>query len=136
MKPLNIFFIILILNTLNVQASVNTLACWIRNSTGPNGAAYCSFKTTHNDKLIKILTPVCKYTELHNHIHEGNIKRMRQIKYITISPKKLTELKPGSLHIMLMQINTNLIIGDSIPLKLIFEKSKNIELILPIKNKK
>ncbi len=53
--------------------------------------------------LIKVDSPAFGRIEMHNHIHDGNIMRMRKIERITLPPYKAVSLKSGGLHLMAFQ---------------------------------
>ena len=101
---------------------------WSRASAGPvkNGAA---FVTIHNhgeeDKLVAVRSDIAKRTELHTHIEDQGIFRMRPVDAIN-TKEGMSLLKPGGDHIMLMGLNAPLKEGDHFPLTLVFEKSGEI----------
>jgi copper(I)-binding protein len=64
--------------------------------------------------------------EVHTVIREGDVMRMREVTAIDLAPKSTTELKPGSYHIMLMELAGPLKAGDRFPLTLVFEKAGSI----------
>ncbi|MCP4924057.1 MAG: copper chaperone PCu(A)C [bacterium] len=127
--------LVCLFGAVEAKAEVSFSKVWARTSTGPNGAAYGTFKSMAGDRLISAESPVCEYVELHTHIHEGAIKRMRKVELIDIPAGETVMLKPGGLHIMLMKLNTDLAEGDQVPLTLTFEKAGVVELIAPVKKK-
>ncbi len=113
---------------------------WARASIGkaPNSAAYMTL-TTHGDvadRLISVATPIAEAAELHNHIMEGDIAKMRQIEAVDVKPGEPINLEPGGLHVMLMGLKEELKAGDVVPLTLTFEKAGDVTLDVPIKSLK
>jgi hypothetical protein len=108
---------------------------WARSSQGPNGAAFMILKTKEEggDRLISASSSVCSEVELHTHIQEGDVMRMRPVEDIEV--KDTAVLKPGGLHVMLMDLNHPLKEGDQIPLTLVFEKGGEIHLQVPVRKK-
>lgn len=53
-------------------------------------------------KLVKAESTAAKAVELHTHINDGGVMRMRQVPAIAIKAKGETALKPGSYHVMLI----------------------------------
>ena len=104
---------------------------WARASAGParNSAA---FMTIHNkgdaDRLVAAAGDVSKRVELHTHLMEGDVMKMRQVEAIDIPAGGMAELKPGSFHVMLIGLNEPLKEGDSFPLTLTFEKAGEVTL--------
>lgn len=93
----------------------------------PTGGAYLSVDNHGgNDRLLSASAEVSKTVELHTMSMDGNVMRMRQVESIDLPAGKLTELKPGALHMMLIGLKTPLKAGDSFPLKLMFEKAGEV----------
>lgn len=113
---------------------------WARASIGkaPNSAAYMTLMTRGEttDKLVAVETPAADRAELHHHVLEDGIAKMRQIEAIEIAPGEPATLEPGGLHIMLMGLTAKLEEGASLPLTLTFEKAGDITLEVPIKGLK
>ncbi len=90
------------------------------------GAAY--FDIINNggaDVLLSASTPASPHSELHTHIHENNIMKMRKVDHVDIAAKETTAFKRGGLHVMVFDINVPA--GKaSIPLTLTFERSGEI----------
>ena len=97
---------------------------WIRPSTGPNTAAYLTIASTSGqaDKLIKVECEDTTVVELHDHINDNGVMKMRPVPFIEIT-KDPVFLKPGSLHIMLMGLKDSFQGKEQIPLILHFEKA-------------
>ena len=99
---------------------------WARASAGPaNGAAYLTITNTGAtaDRLIAASGDVSKTAQLHNHINEGGVMKMRPVAAIEVAPGQTVTLAPGGYHIMLMGLKAPLKQGDSFPLTLSFEKA-------------
>jgi len=96
------------------------------------GAAYMVLKNSGNeaDKLLSASTPAAAVVELHeSFMDENNVMRMRPVEggAIKVPAGGSVELKPGGLHIMLINLTEPLQPGMTIPLTLRFEKSGEIE---------
>lgn len=93
-------------------------------------AAYLVLKNAdaRDHRLVKADSPAAKVVELHTHISEGGVMKMRPVKDIEIKAKGETALKPGGLHIMLIDVKP-MHEGESVPLNLQFEdgSSKKID---------
>jgi copper(I)-binding protein len=113
---------------------------WARASIGkaPNSAAYMTVMTHGGaaDRLVGIATPAAAKAELHNHVMEDGIARMRPIQAIEISPGEPAVLAPGGLHIMLMGLSGKLEAGTNLPLTLTFEQAGEVTLEVPIRSLK
>lgn len=107
---------------------------WIRPSTGPNTAAYLTIASPSGqpDKLIKVECEDATTIELHDHINDNGVMKMRPVPFIEIS-KDPVSLKPGSLHIMLMGLKDSFQGKEKIPLTLHFEKAGAVNLDFLVK---
>ncbi len=89
----------------------------------PTTAAFMTVKNTGNTdrKLLKVDSPVAKSVELHNHINDNGVMKMRPVKEIDVKAKGQAELKPGGYHVMLIDLKQVLKDGDKVPLTLSFD---------------
>lgn len=71
-------------------------------------------------QLVSATSQVASMTELHNHINDGGVMRMRQVKEIVIPAKGEVALKPGSYHVMLIDMKSVPKEGDHVIIKLNF----------------
>lgn len=110
---------------------------WARASLGetPNSAAYMRLEATGTepDRLIGGSTPAAAEVELHTHIMEPGVARMRPVEAIEIAPGESTVLEPGGLHVMLVGLTSPLEEGARLPLTLVFETAGEVTLDLPVK---
>lgn len=104
---------------------------WARASIGmvPNSAAYM---TIHNnggepERLVAVSTTAAQRAELHDHVMDGEVARMEQVGAIEIPAGGSAALAPGGLHVMLMGLAEPLAAGDSIELRLTFERAGSLE---------
>lgn len=109
---------------------VSVEAPFARASAGParNGAAYLTLKNAggHADRLIGASTPAAERAELHTHIKDGDIMKMRQIEAVDVPAGGMAMLEPGGDHVMLMGLKAPLKEGESFPLTLIFENAGEV----------
>lgn len=84
-------------------------------------------------KLVRVDSAAAQAVELHTHTNDGGVMRMRQIKEIDIKTKGEAELKPGSLHVMLIGLKRDLKEGDNIALTLTFEDGSSKKIEAPVR---
>jgi periplasmic copper chaperone A len=110
---------------------------WARATLGPvrNSAAYMTLANhgTVPDRLIAAASPAARKAELHVHLHEGGIVRMRPVAAIEVAPGEATVLQPGGLHVMLVDLDGPLAPGDRLTLTLAFETGGPVTLELPVR---
>jgi copper(I)-binding protein len=109
-----------------------------RASAGPAkvGAAFMTLKNSGaaDDALVAAESPVAARAELHTHIKDGDVMRMRQVPSIDVPARGSVSLQPGGLHIMLIDLKEPLKQGESFPLKLTFAKAGTLTVQVPVKS--
>lgn len=108
---------------------------WVRASLGsaPNSAAYMMLETdAEADRLVGGSTPAADEVQLHTHIMEDGVAKMRPVEAIEVAPGTPTVLEPGGLHIMLVGLTERLEEGSTMPLTLEFETAGEVALEVPI----
>ncbi len=80
-------------------------------------------------KVVKADNPASKATELHTHINEGGVMKMRKVEAIDVKAKGEAVLKPGGLHVMLIELKAPMKEGDAVPITLTFDdgSSKTVD---------
>lgn len=109
---------------------------WVRATPGgaKNGAAYLVVNNAgRGDVLQSASSPVAGTVELHTHLNDNGVMRMRQVPEIVIPAQQKVALQPGGLHIMLIDLKAPLKVGDTVPLTLRFETAGSVQLDVPVK---
>jgi copper(I)-binding protein len=78
------------------------------------------------DRVLSGSSPAAGVVELHTHVMEGGVAKMRAIPAIDVPAGGRVELKPGGLHVMLINLKAPLKAGESVPLTLRFEKAGDV----------
>ncbi|PZW42131.1 hypothetical protein C8P66_11923 [Humitalea rosea] len=107
---------------------------WSRAApAGRTGAGYMTLRTTGAaDRLLSASSPAAERVELHTHIHEGAVMRMRPVTDIPVTPGETVELKPGGLHLMLVNLTAALQPGARVPITLHFERGGDVTVELAV----
>ena len=84
-------------------------------------------------KLIKAESPVAKTVELHNHINDNGVMKMRPVANIVVPAHGKAELKPGSYHVMLIDLKAPLKEGEAVPLTLSFDDGSTQRIDAPVR---
>ncbi|WP_051940235.1 copper chaperone PCu(A)C [Stenoxybacter acetivorans] len=109
---------------------------WVR-FTVPGMNMSGAFMNLHNtgstdDALIAAQSPIAGKVELHDHIDDNGVMRMRAVENIALPAGKTVQLKPGSKHVMFFGLTQTLEPGSSIPLTLQFKHAKPLTLSVPV----
>lgn len=83
-------------------------------------------------QLVNANTQSANITELHNHINDNGVMRMRQVKEIAVPAKGEAVLKPGGYHVMLIDMKAPLKEGDHVVIKLGFADGSSKEVHAPV----
>lgn len=84
------------------------------------------------DRLLGARSPVSGTVEIHDHINDGGVMRMRRIEAVAVKGATAVVLKPGGLHVMLMDLVQPLKAGETVKLTLLFERAGAVEIEAPI----
>lgn len=91
----------------------------------PGAPATAAFMRIRNsgDKEVQVVkadSPAARATEIHNHINDGGVMRMRPVPAIAIKARDEAVLQPGGMHIMLIDLKAPIREGDTVPITLDF----------------
>jgi copper(I)-binding protein len=108
---------------------------WTR-ATPPSARTGGGFMTITNkgtaaDRLVSVRSSASDKVEIHEMRMDGNVMRMRELeKGLEIPPGASVMLKPGSYHIMFMELKSPIAKDAKVPLTLVFEKAGSIDVQL------
>ena len=104
----------------------------------PNAQATGAFMRIHNSHpvdraLIRADSPVARSVELHNHVNEQGMMKMVAVEKISVPARGQAELKPGSYHIMLIDMKAPLKEGEAVPITLTFDDGSSQRIDAPVR---
>lgn len=117
------------------QDKVEIVEPWARASlAGRNSAAYMTIHNhgTEKDELVAASSPVARVVELHTHIMDSGVMRMRPVQAIEVNVGEPAVLRPGGLHVMLIDLTCDLKAGEKIPLTLRFRNAGERTVEVPV----
>jgi periplasmic copper chaperone A len=121
------FIVLMTLLAMNLAgahaAEINVSSAWVRPTVpGQNIAGgYLKITSAETAYLVGGTSPMAKAVELHQMSLENNVMKMRPVARLELPAGMPVELKPGSYHLMLIDIARPLVAGDRVPLKLTVE---------------
>lgn len=96
----------------------------------PNVAAYFIIqnKGQQADRLLSVDTPISDRAELHEHVMNGEVMRMQQVKEVTVPAGGTVTFSPSAYHVMIMASKDRSLLTDGkrFPLTLHFEKAGDV----------
>lgn len=98
---------------------------WAKQSIpgAENGAAYLTITNQSEQPLYVIgaSTEVARAVEVHEHIHEQDVMRMRRVPELEIPANKTITFAPGGLHLMMFGMKEPLTPGQTFEIQLLFK---------------
>jgi copper(I)-binding protein len=100
-----------------------------------NSAAFMVIRNAHKKevKLIKAGSDIADRVELHQHIMDNGLMKMRQVKEIIIKAESSIAFQPGGYHVMFLNLKQPLKDGGSVTLSLSFDNGQQLIFDAPIK---
>ncbi len=103
---------------------------WSRATVGAakNGAVYLKIANGGDtaDRLVAASSAVAGMVSLHRSAMEEGVMKMRPVESVAIGPGETAVLKPGGLHIMLMNLKRPLKEGEMFAVELSFERAGTV----------
>ncbi len=114
---------------LAAQTPVKVEGAWARATVQGQKATGAFMKLTASQatRLVSVSTPVAGVAEIHEMKMAGNVMTMRALPALDLPANQAVELKPGSYHLMLMDLKTPLMKDSSVALTLVFKDAKGLE---------
>ena len=103
----------------------------------PTGAIFMVIQNTgaEADRLIGASSDIAKKVELHTHIEENDVMKMRPIEGgIEIMAEGAHALERGGDHVMLLGLTEALEDGAEVELTLTFESAGDVTMMVPVDN--
>jgi copper(I)-binding protein len=89
--------------------------------------AFMKLTAPQATRLVSVSTPVAGVAEIHEMKMDGGVMKMRALPGLDLPAKQAVELKPGSYHLMLMDLKVPLMKDGSLALTLTFKDAKGVE---------
>lgn len=117
--------------------SVTIEQAWARptDAMARTGAVYFLLKNkgTEPDRLVSVSTAVAGSAQLHTNTMRDGMVHMEPVPGIDIPANGSAELKPGGLHVMLMEPKHQLKPGQHFEMTLTFAKAGQVTIQVPVK---
>jgi copper(I)-binding protein len=116
---------------------VTVTAPWTRAAgAGATGVGYMTLRNAgaQPDRIISARTPAARTVELHTHMRDGDVMRMRPAQAIDLPPGQEVRLGPGGMHLMLIGLAAPLRQGERVPVTLVLERGGEIQVELQVES--
>lgn len=115
-----------------LAVDLEVTAPWVRGTVPAQKAtgAFMQLTSKAGVTLVGVASPAASVVELHEMVMDNNMMKMRALPRLDVQAGKLVELKPGSYHVMLIDLKKPLAKGEIVPITLKVEgKDKKVELV-------
>lgn len=140
MKPSHRLVLSLVLSgaCLPAWAQVTVQEPWVRGTVAQQRGTgmFARITSAQPARLVSASSPAAGVVEIHEMTMQGDVMRMRAIPGLDLPAGKTVELKPGGLHIMLIDLKQPLEPGKTVPVTLVVEtggKRESIEVKVPVR---
>ncbi len=101
----------------------------------PNSGAFMTLMNNGDAarSLVEARSPAAKVVELHTHVMEEGVMKMRRIDKIDIPAQGSTALEPGGLHVMMIGLTQDLKEGDKVSMTLVFANGEEQQVEAPVR---
>lgn len=109
--------------------SVDVQGAWARGTVQGQKAtgAFMTLTAKESTRLVGVASPVAGVAEIHEMAMSGDVMKMRPVVGLDLPAGKAVELKPGSYHVMLMDLKLPLQKDTTIPMTLTFKNAQGVE---------
>ena len=128
-KRFQLGLLVCVLACVPAWAQVKVDEPWARATvTGQKATGvFMKLTATQGSQLVGVSSPVAGVAEVHEMKMDGSVMQMRAIPALDLPANQAVELKPGSYHLMLMDLKAPLMMGSSVALTLTFKDAKGVE---------
>ena len=89
--------------------------------------AFMKITAPQATRLVSVVSPVAGVAEIHEMKMDNGVMQMRALPGLDLPANKSVELKPGSYHLMLMDLKAPLMKDSSVTMTLNFKDAKGVE---------
>ncbi|WP_164696720.1 copper chaperone PCu(A)C [Falsiroseomonas algicola] len=119
------------------QSGVTVNAPWTRAAgQGGTGAGFMTLRNAGAtaDRLVAARAGIARTVELHTHINDNGVMRMRPVPGIEVPAGGEVQLRPGGFHLMLIGLTAPLRQGERVPVTLVFERAGEVQVQLAVES--
>lgn len=118
----------------SVEGGVEISAIYVQPPFPGRDVAAGFFSLTNNgeeDRLVSVSSSISENVEIHNHIEEDGVMKMRRIDGVDLPSGETVNFRPGSYHIMMF--GANIPEGaEEVSVTLNYEKAEPVTMMVPV----
>jgi len=103
-----------------MAADLEVASPWVRGTVPAQKAtgAFMQLSSKGGVSLVGVASPAANIVELHEMTMADKVMKMRAVPRLDVKPGQPLELKPGSYHVMLIDLKKPLARGEVVPITL------------------
>jgi len=121
----------------STMSSVSLTDAWVR--IPPQGrdvtAGYLTIEAADADALTGAVSPSAERIELHTHINDDGVMRMRAVDRVELPAGETVRFEPGGLHLMVFGLDPQALDAGELTVSLSFAESDDQTLVLPLRER-
>ena len=124
----------------NQESAISVENSYIKE-TIPGTTISSAYMMLHNNsnnniRLVAATSSISQRIEIHEHIMQGDLMKMRQRQYVEINANDCVEFQPSGYHLMIFDIKKPLKAGETIMITLHFNDQSRIDVNYTVKGLK
>ena len=125
----HLFSVCLVFVSVAAQAQVDVSDAWARATVKGQKATgvFMSLKAKKATRLVGVKSEVAAVTELHEMKMDKDVMKMQMVKALDLPAGQTVALKPGGLHVMLMDLKAPVEEDSHVVLTLLFEDAAGVK---------
>ena len=118
-----------------VPANVEVKDAWVRATVAQQKStgAFMQLTAQADTRVVQVSSPIAGVAEIHEMAMDKDVMKMRAVPALPLPAGKVVELKPGSYHLMLMDLKGPVKAGDVVPVTLVLESKDGQRSTLEVK---
>ena len=118
-----------------VPANVEVKDAWVRATVAQQKStgAFMQLTAQADTRVVQVTSPIAGVAEIHEMAMDKDVMKMRAVPALPLPAGKVVELKPGSYHLMLMDLKGPVKAGDVVPVTLVLESRDGLRSTLEVK---
>ncbi len=118
-----------------VPANVEVKDAWVRATVAQQKStgAFMQLTAQADTRVVQVRSPIAGVAEIHEMAMDKDVMKMRAVPALPLPAGKVVELKPGSYHLMLMDLKGPVKAGDVVPVTLVLESKDGLRSTLEVK---
>ncbi len=118
-----------------VPANVEVKDAWVRATVAQQKStgAFMQLTAQADTRVVQVSSPIAGVAEIHEMAMDKDVMKMRAVPALPLPAGKVVELKPGSYHLMLMDLKGPVKAGDVVPVTLVLESRDGLRSTLEVK---